>query len=457
MRPIRLTQAARWMKAKFAGEDKPVTGVAIDSRQIAENELFFALVGERADGHDFVAEATRRNAAGVVVSQTVNSDLPQLYVEDTCLALGNLAKEYRKQFTMPMAAVTGSYGKTTVKEMLASMLAVDGPVLATKGNLNTEIGVPLTLMRLTTEHHSAVIEMGARKRNDIRYLMSIANPTVALINNAGIAHIEVFGSEQDVRDAKGELYAGLREDGIAVLNAEDPHLIYWKSLLRGQRVFTFGYGPKVDLRISNVHPTAEGSTFKLHYQDQTMAITLHAAGEHNVRNSLAAAAVALAMGASMHAVQVGLQQFTPVSGRLQFKTGTGNIKIIDDTYNANPVSMRAALSVLASQTGEKVFVMGDMLELGEHAETWHCDIGAEAKRMGIHKMFGIGKFTTGAIAEFGMNGMHFQDKSSLIHELKKNLHKDTTVLVKGSRGMRMEEVVTALQNLDDNIRENRAC
>lgn len=470
MKDIRLTEAAQWMHAKFAGEDKPITGVAIDSRALSENELFFALIGERSNGHDFIEEATRKRAAGVVVSQTVNSELPQLYVEDTCRALGNLARGYRKQFNLPMAAITGSYGKTTVKEMLARILAVEGPVLATQGNLNTGIGVPLTLVRLTPEHRFAVIEMGARKKGDIRYLMELANPTVALINNAGIAHIEIFGSENDVRNAKGELYAGLREDGIAVLNAEDPHLSYWQSLLRGQTVFTFGFGTTADLRISGVQSSNQDSHFKLHYQDQTLPIKLQALGEHNVRNSLAAAATALAMGASLHAVQEGLQLFTPVTGRLQFKKGNLNINIniniIDDTYNANPVSMRAALAVLASQPDEKWFVMGDMLELGEHAETWHGDIGEEAKRLGVHRMFGIGKLTKNAIVAFGSNGKHYNDKSTLISELinqiqdlQKELHKNVTVLIKGSRGMRMEEVVAALQNVDGTqvSKENRVC
>lgn len=443
---VRLKKAADWMQAKFSGEDKTISGIATDTRLLAENELFFALAGARVNGHDLIQEAERKGAAGVVVSQTVNTKLPTLVVQDTVLALGKLSQAYRKQFDLPMAAITGSYGKTTVKEMLASILAAEGPMLATKGNLNTEIGVPLTLMQLTSEHRNAVIEMGARKPGDIRRLMEIASPTVALVNNAGIAHIEVFGSEQDVRNTKGELYAGLKPEGIAVINLDDPHVEYWKSLLHGQKIFTFGNTPSAELSLSAVKATQQGSQFTLNYQANHIPITLQAAGDHNIRNSLAAAATAFAMGVSMQAVQQGLTAFKSVTGRLQFKTGCLNCRIIDDTYNANPVSMRAALDVLAKQSGEKIFVMADMLELGEHAETWHREMGAEAKRLGIDKMYGFGKLTRNAILEFGTNAKYYEDKSLLIHDLKQILNKDVTILVKGSRGMRMEEVVIALQN-----------
>lgn len=458
---LRLKEIARWMEARFEGEDKIISGIAIDSRTLSDNELFFALVGERVNGHDYIEEVTRRQAAGIVISQPVESLIPQLYVKDTRLALGQLGKHYRDQFKMPMAAITGSYGKTTVKEMLASILSVAGPGFATRGNLNTEIGVPLTLLQLTEAHQWAVIEMGARKIGDIAYLMEIAKPTVALINNAGIAHIEMFGSENAVRNAKGELFSSLSEEGTAVINIEDPHLPYWKSLLKGQNIFSFGSGSLAQLRLSKIQYGSESSIFKLSYQNQEIMVTLFAPGEHNVRNAMGAAATALAMGASLASVKVGLEKFRPVSGRLQFITGISNLKIIDDTYNANPVSMRAALSVLASQPGQKFFVMGDMLELGKYAESWHQDIGEEAKRLGIHKMYGIGKLTMNAIIGFGDNGKHYEDKKSLMNDLindikeikdikdtKQNGSHDVTVLVKGSRGMRMEEVVSVLQNPD---------
>lgn len=448
------------MKAKLIGEDKIFSGIAIDSRSVCENDLFFSLIGERVDGHDFINDVKAKGAAAVVVSKTVNTDLPTLQVDDTLKALGRLAKEYRKQFNLPMAAVTGSYGKTTVKEMLASILTAEGPTLATKGNLNTEVGLPLTLMRLTPEHRFAAIEMGARKKGDIRYLMEIAAPTVALVTNAGIAHIEVFGSEQDVRDTKGELYAALRAEGIAVMNIKDPHLAYWKSLLRGQKIITFGHDTTADVYLSDLKSSEQGANFNLHYQHKMEQISLQAAGAHNVLNSLAAAAVALAMGVSMQAVKLGLQQFRPVTGRLQFKTGIMNIRIIDDTYNANPVSMKAALGVLAEQPGKKLFVMGDMLELGEQAQVWHNEIGQIAKSLGIDGMFGIGKLTQGAIEAFGDHALHYDSKTALIHDLinevNKNAQFNVTVLVKGSRGMRMEEVVSALQN-SEIMTENRLC
>lgn len=455
---LKLKEIAQWMDARLEGEDKIISGVAIDSRSLTANDLFFALVGERVNGHDYIEEVTRKNAAGIVVSQTVSSEIPRLYVKDTRLALGQLGKHYRDQFAIPMAAITGSYGKTTVKEMLASILSTFGPGFATQGNLNTEIGVPLTLLRLKEAHQWAVIEMGARKTGDIAYLMEIAKPTVALINNAGIAHIEIFGSEHAVRDAKGELFSGLSADGIAVMNIEDPHLAYWKSLLKGQKIFSFGSGSLAELRITKIQYFCQSSTFILSYQNQDVRVTLPAPGEHNVRNAMGAAATALAMGASLASVKMGLEKFRPVSGRLEFVTGMLNTNIIDDTYNANPVSMRAALSVLAAQPGQKFFVMGDMLELGKYAESWHQDIGEEAKRLGIHKMYGIGTLTHHAVVGFGDCGKHYQDKKCLINELirdiqdnkdfNQNTSKEVTVLVKGSRGMHMEEVVSALQNPD---------
>lgn len=445
---LTLKKAAQWMNATLQGEDKLFTGICIDSRHIAENQLFFALEGTKWDGHDFMQEAKEKQAAGVVVSKAVPCPLPQLKVADTRLALGNLAKEYRLQFKAPLAAITGSYGKTTVKEMLASILSKEGPVLATQGNLNTDIGVPLTLMQLKSEHRYAVIEMGARKKGDIHYLTHISSPDVALITNAGIAHIEIFGSEEEVKEAKGELFATLSPHSIAVLSIDDPHFDYWKTLLKDQRIFTFGTGHPAEVGLSSMHLYANHATFKLQYQTKAVSITLKAAGEHNVRNALAAAAMALAMGASLEAVQLGLMGFEPVQGRLQFKTGVSNIKIIDDTYNANPISMRAALGVLAAQPGEKFFVMGDMLELGKYAKTWHEDIGEEAKRLGIHRMFGFGQFTKEAILKFGEKGGHYDEKKALIQALKEALeHKtEVTILVKGSRGMKMEEIVLALQH-----------
>lgn len=441
---ISLKLIAHWMRADLEGEDRSVSGVAIDSRTVSDNELFFALVGERVNGHDYIEEVARKNAAGIVASQKVTTAIPRLYVRDTRHALGLLGKNYREQFNMPMAAITGSYGKTTVKEMLASILAVESVGLATQGNLNTEIGVPLTLLQLKDSHQWAVIEMGARKQGDIGYLMDIAQPTVALINNAGVAHIEVFGSELAVRNAKGELFSHLSPEGIAVMNEMDPHISYWKSLLKGQTVFTFGESQQAQLKISSVHYAPQNSTFKLKHQNQEIEVTLFTPGEHNVKNALSAGATALAMGASLQAVKKGLEKFRPVSGRLQFIKGIREITMIDDTYNANPDSMRAALAVLAAQPGMRYFVMADMLELGDFKESWHRDIGFDAKRLGIHKMFGFGPITRHACSAFGENAQHYEDKNSLIHDLKKGLNKDVTILVKGSRGMHMEDVIKEL-------------
>lgn len=458
MKHLRLKKVAEWMNAELKGDDKSISGIAIDSRALAENELFFALNGERVNGHRFIDDAVKRHAAGVVVSETVNSCLPQLYVSDTRIALGQLAKHYREEFFLPMAAITGSYGKTTVKEMLASILKVEGPTLSTEGNLNTDIGVPLTLMRLRAEHQFAVIEMGARKKGDIQYLMELAKPTVVLINNAGIAHIEVFGSEDEVKKAKGEMFSYLEPSGTVVMHECDPHSHYWKSLLHGQKIFTFGLSPDANVRFSGLHQNPQNSTFKIQYQNNSIGVTIKVPGEHNLRNAMAASSLALCMGASLLSVKKGLEQFYPAKGRLEFKTINNQIKIIDDTYNANPVSMRAALSVLAMQSGEKILVMGDMLELGQYAKTWHQDIGEEAKRLKVDKLFGFGPLTEAAVQAFGENARHYKEKINLIEDLKQSLDKNATItiLVKGSRGMQMEEVVSAVQNLTGS-KEAKAC
>ena len=445
MNTLTLRYVAEMMHAEFSGKDAVIKGIRADSRKVTAGDLFIALPGSRVDGHSFIKEVEEKGAVGIVVTKKIDTHLPTIIVKDTLEALGMLSKAYRKQFQIPMFALTGSCGKTTVKEMLASILSLQGPILATEGNLNTEVGVPLTLLRLLPEHHAAVIEMGARKKGDIDYLMSLASPNACMITNAGVAHLEIFGSERGIAEAKGEIFEYLTPTGTAVINQDDPHAAYWISLLKkGQKVIRFGIEQPADITASHLILGSKSSTFDIKTDIGTCSITLMAPGYHSVQNAISAAAAARALGLSLEDIKAGLEQFSSVSGRLQFKTGYKNITIIDDTYNANPISMRAALSVLAKAQGKKIFVMGDMFELGPEEQFLHRQMGAEAKQLGIHQLFGTGKLTLNAVEEFGEGAMHFADKASLILALKEELNADTTVLVKGSRGMRMEDIVIAL-------------
>jgi UDP-N-acetylmuramoyl-tripeptide--D-alanyl-D-alanine ligase len=456
MPTLTLSFAAESMKTAFnQNQDGIFKDVKTDSRQVSPGTLFVAIPGAKVDGHDFIHIAEAQGAAGVVVSRSVDTALPTLQVKDTVLALGQLAKAYRQSFQIPMVAITGSAGKTTTKEMLTRILAEQGSVLSTRGNLNTEIGVPLTLLGLLPEHQYAVVEMGARKQGDISYLMGLAKPSVSMITNAGIAHQEIFGSKAGIAKAKGEIFEYLQPKGTAIINADDEYANYWRSLLKAdQPIITFGTDIGSTQRSTPTHsvgvfgenivlePTL--SQFVLNTDIGAVTIQLQTPGLHMVQNAIAAAAAARALSIPLLNIKTGLEKFLPVDGRLQFKKGLEGVSIIDDTYNANPVSMRAALAVLSQLPGKRIFVMGDMVELGEDSKKLHDDIGRDAKNLGIHKMFGVGLMTTSAIQAFGQNAVHYANKSLLIEALKSDISPDTTILIKGSRFMRMEEVVFAL-------------
>lgn len=419
--------------------------VKTDSRQVSPGTLFIAIPGAKVDGHDFIHEAETRGAVGVVISRPIDTALPTLLVPDTVLALGQLAKTYRQSFPIPLVALTGSAGKTTTKEMLTCILAEHGSVLSTQGNLNTEVGVPLTLLGLLPMHQYAVVEMGARKQGDIAYLMGLATPSVAIITNAGVAHQETFGSKAGIAKAKGEIFECLQSQGIAVINADDTYADYWRGLLKtGQRIISFGITHSADVFGKNIILEPTLSQFELNTDIGTITIQLQIPGLHMVQNAIAAAAAARALNIPLLKIKTGLEKFLPVAGRLQFKKGLNGVSIIDDTYNANPISIRAALTVLSKLPGKQIFVMGDMVEMGEDAEKLHHEMGLQAKSLGIDKMFGVGPMTALAIQAFGQNAMHFSDKSLLIQALNLEVSSDTTILIKGSRFMRMEEVVFAL-------------
>jgi len=427
------------------GADVTVTSVDTDSRRVLPGQLFVALPGEKFDGHDFLPQVAAQGAVAALISKPVATSLPTVLVNDTRLALGQLASWWRQQLALPLIAVTGSNGKTTTKEMIAAIMQITvggaDKVLATAGNFNNDIGMPLTLLRLRSTHRCAVIEMGMNHLGEIDYLTRLARPNVVVINNAGTAHIGELGSRENIAQAKGEIFAGLSQDGIAVINADSEFADYWRGLNTGRQVLTFGMHPAADIRGEML---GDASSFKLHYQGEAVTLTLAVPGVHNIMNALAAAAASLAAGASLADVTQGLQGFAGVKGRLQVKTAANGAKVIDDTYNANPDSMKAALDVLKNADAHTVFVMGDMGELGADAEAMHAQIGRYAKEQGVGKVYALGKFTQAAVQAFGAQAQHFASIETLVAALQAETTADDVVLVKGSRFMQMERVVNAL-------------
>jgi UDP-N-acetylmuramoyl-tripeptide--D-alanyl-D-alanine ligase len=444
---MQLSEAAIATKGAVIGQDVMFSCVTNDSRGNKPGQLFVAMKGERVDGHDFALSAIENGAAAAMVSHKVAGLPSGLLVNNTRLALGDLAAYWRNKFTIPLAAITGSNGKTTVKEMLASVLRSvtgnDDQVLATVGNLNNDIGLPLTLLKLRAQHRYAVAEMGMNHFGEISYLTRIGRPTVALVNNATTAHLGGLGSVEGIAKAKGEIFEGLLEDGVAVINADDTFAAYWKSLVVGPRIMTFGLQASADVSASfNLHP--EHSDIALFTPLGKAHINLSVAGRHNVANALAAASVAIAMGASLDHIVAGLESFGGVKGRLQHKQGINGAAVIDDTYNANPASVRAAIDVLAQREGEKLLVLGDMGELGDEAATMHAEIGAYAKQVGVDRLYVLGELSQEMLKTFGSGAQHFDSPDALAKHLTSDMNVDSTVLVKGSRFMQMERVVNLI-------------
>jgi len=444
---MRLSEAAAAVGGKVLGNDVDFRCVVSDSRAIQGGELFVALRGERFDGHDFVADCLRQGAAAAMVARQVADAGPQLLVADTRLALGQLAAYWRDRFSGPLAAVTGSNGKTTVKEMLAAVLRAaagdEAAVLATQGNLNNDIGLPLTLLKLHAAHRYAVLEMGMNHPGEIAYLTRIARPDVALINNAQPAHLQGLGSVEAVARAKGEIFEGLAADGVAVINADDAHAGLWRGLAGGRPILTFGLDHPAEVSAScRLRPDGSDIALRTPAGEATLALPLP--GLHNVRNALAATAAASALQVPLEAIVRGLSSFGGVRGRLQRKPGLRGALVIDDTYNANPASMRAAIDVLAACAGTRILVLGDMGELGEQAVQQHAEIGAAAKAAGIEALYCLGELSRGMAAAYGTGAQHFADAEELLEAVRPQLREGVAVLVKGSRFMHMERVVQGL-------------
>jgi UDP-N-acetylmuramoyl-tripeptide--D-alanyl-D-alanine ligase len=443
-----LSQAAQVLNGRVVGKDLTFNSVTSDSRKTVQGDLFITLRGENFDGAGFVAQA----AAGGAVAALINVDsyrdqqfaCPVLLVDDTHLALGKLAAHWRKQFAIPLVAITGSNGKTTVKEMLASILRLaaggDDALLATKGNFNNDIGMPLTLLRLNTKHRYAVIEMGMNHFGEIDYLTRIAAPNVALINNASGAHLQGLGSVEAVAQAKAEIFNGLQDYGMAIINVDDDFAPLWRTQAGANELLEFGLDSHADVT-ATWQPHDFGLRMNVITPMGTFVATLQVPGEHNARNALAATAAAIALNISLETIAAGLEKFGGVAGRLQRSVGKHGATIIDDTYNANPASLRAAIKVLAQTSGKHILVLGDMGELGDDAAMFHTEVGGEAHHAGIERLLALGDLSRNAVREFGKGAQHFERIEDLQNALDEELDANTIVLVKGSRFMKMERVV----------------
>lgn len=440
-----LAQAANSMHGELQGNDLKFRGVSTDTRTLKQGELFFALQGPNFDGAAFVEAAARREASGVVVPAPVDADIPVIVVDDTLQALGLLAAEWRQQMTATVIGITGSNGKTTLKEMLASCLSLAAETLPTQGNLNNEIGVPLMLARLGKEHRYAVIEIGANHAGEIARMTALVQPKIVAITNAAPAHLEGFGSLEGVAHAKGEILAGEFPLELVVLNADDEYFDYWCSLVPKTQVVSFGLAPQANFRASDVYATEYGSAFTLHMPDGELQIALPLFGAHNVLHACAAAAIASSLGIDEQQIKNGLETVEPVAGRLQPVKSISGDTLYDDSYNANPVSVVAAAKFLAAQPGDSWLVLGDMAELGDDAAELHASVGSDLKSVGIDYLAATGELCRHTVAAFGDDGQWFANQAELIGMLRASLDGSSNVLVKGSRSMGMERVVAALQ------------
>ncbi len=461
-----LQEAAHILNARWEGNNVLFTGVSTDSRTLLKGDLFVALSGERFEGCRFVRAAQSKGAVAAMVGSNVDddvlsTDISLIHVNDTRTALGELAAHWRARYSMPLIAVTGSNGKTTVKDMLAAILrqatgeaeiAEDNSstrsfVLATEGNLNNDIGMPLILLRLRDTHQYAVIEMGMNHMGEIAYLTRLAKPSVAVITNAGAAHIQGLGTIQAVAHAKGEILAGLDAQGVAVINVDDGYAPLWRELADKRQVIGFGLGEQDGHKQVSAQYQTDicGSALQLHLPDGVIDVQLKVPGIHNVRNALAAAAAAVAVDIDRKTIALGLERFKGVRGRLQAKRGLNQALLIDDSYNANPESVRAALAVLAASKGRKILVLGDMGELGESSVELHRAIGEEARRTKLDGLLTLGELSKYTSEAFGQGAQHFSDIDGLLDAAEKLLGADVTLLVKGSRFMQMERVIKRLE------------
>ncbi len=448
MRPLSLAFIAHSVGIAVPHEaaELQVQGVQTDSRALQPGDLFVALAGERVDGHDFLAEAMERGAVAALVTRP-RSDLalPQLRVTDAVHALGQLAAALRRERATSVLALTGSNGKTTVKNLLAAILARAGKTWATPGNRNNELGMPLAVIEQPEDADFAVYELGAGQPGDIAHLAAIALPQVALVNNVGPAHLERLGSLLGVAQTKGAIYAALAPDGVAVLNADDAFATWFRDRLPpGRACLHFGLEQPAEVSARGLRLGAEVSEFELLLDGQARALRLPLPGRHNVLNALAAATMAHAAGVCIDMIVAGLSAATPVAGRQRrIDLGQG-ISLIDDSYNANPASLQAGIAALAALPAPRILVLGDMLELGPSAQVQHRQAGEQARAAGIEQLLCTGALSRATAEGFGPGAKHFDSREALISALRAALAPGCSLLVKGSRGSRMDQVVAAL-------------
>jgi len=441
----KLSIIADKLNGEVYGTDVAFNGVSIDSRTLQKNNLFIAIGGEKVNGHDYIEQAIALGASAICVSQQVDYDVPQLIVKDTRIALGDMARYYRSLFKGPVVALTGSCGKTTTKTLIKHILSQAGKVHATEGNLNNDYGVPLTILSMDLSANFAVIEMGANHAKEIAYLTHIAKPDIALITNAGPVHLEGFKSIQGVAEGKGEIFEGLSETGIALINEDDQFRDYWISVNAGSRYITFGLSEHADVHAEDIDFNDDLSTcFKLQTLPGSIDVKLSLLGEHNVMNALSASCVGVALNIPLKKIKQGLEETAAVDKRFVEKVTKDGAKIIDDTYNANPVAMEMALKFLSKKKGQKILIIGDMGELGHDSVFYHQSLGEKAKESGVNQLYAIGEFTKHTVKSFGENGFHFNAHDDMLEALRGKVKKDTIVLVKGSRSARMEKIVSAL-------------
>lgn len=449
MRPVRLSQVAAWCEGRHLGEDVIVDAVGTDTRSLPAGALFVALRGETFDAHELVGEAQAAGARALLLHRDVATDLPRILCADTQEALGEFAAGIQKGRPAVVLALTGSNGKTSVKTLVHDILSRAGRTYVNPGNRNNEIGLPLAVLDAPEDAQFAIYEMGAGKPGDIAYLASIAPPQVALVNNIAPAHMERMGSLLGIAETKGAIYEALSDDGVAVVNADDAFAAYFGQIIGARRSFRFGIENDADVRASRIVHEDSGSAFQLHTPAGSADIRLPLPGLHNVMNALAASAMALAAGAGIEAVVAGLQDATPVQGRQIAHALRGGMVLIDDSYNANPGSVAAAIATLADAGGEAWLVLGDMAELGEGAAQLHADIGLQARRAGLSRMWTAGRLSAGASRAFGDGARHFETRDALLAALRSELgsrpaHARLRVLVKGSRSSAMDKLVSSL-------------
>ncbi len=451
-----LMQAATMMQQPLslltpAHQHTEFTGISIDTRTLIPGNLFVAVKGERVDGHDFLDHAYQQGAAAALVEHpvTTTAPIPQLSVSDTTLALGQLSTAWRQQFQLPLVAVTGSNGKTTLKNMIAAIFTAachnnSQHVLANKGNLNNQWGLPLTLAQLHAQHRYAVLEMGMNHFGEIAYLTKLAQPTVAVISNAAAAHLEGVGDVAGVARAKSEIFMGLSSEGVAILNRDDAFFTFWLQEIQQRSYLTFGFHEDADVR-TEWHSNRDAlQPIHVHTPKGSLLVQLPLLGKHNILNALAACATAFAVGVDLAAIKAGLEQTKPAPGRLQLHTLANGVKVIDDTYNANPFSLQAAVETLTTFAGKKVLVLGDMKELGTHAASLHLAAGESIRAAGIDYLFTYGELSEKTALAFGEGAYHFNEQKKLVEAIKPLLYNQTTILVKGSRSMKMEKVIAEL-------------